>query len=290
MPTFDTPAPIHAVLDLTFGQVRIVAGDRAETTVEAYPRDSDDREDLRTAEHLHVDCADGHLFVAVTEPGANGGAVVVVMTVPTGSSVDGRGRAVDFLGMGELGDCRLSTGLGRITLDRAERLQLAAALGDIRVGSAAGSVEATADRGDVHLGHVGGSATVTALSEGDATVDEVHGAARLYTENGAVRIGRAHADVEATAAQGDIDIDGVVRGSVVATSTFGSILVRVAGHSGVRLCLDSAAGTVYRSLSVLAAGEGADEVVWVRARTVIGDIVVERSSGDDTPQPFRKGL
>jgi Putative adhesin len=285
MPTFDTPSPVQVLLSLVFGQVRIDASDRAETKVEAYPRDGRDREDVRAAGGLHIDCADGRLRVDVPEPDGSGGAVVLVIAVPTGSSVHGRGTAVDFLGVGELGDCRLSTGLGHITLDRAGSLHLAAALGDITVDRAGGTVEAAADRGDVHLGMVEGGAVVSAQGEGDATVAEVHGAARVHAEKGAVRIGRAHADVEARTTHGDIDVGEVARGSVATATTFGSIRVGVAGASRARLSLDSTAGTVYTALSLLeppgeggdaAPGEGGDEVS-VQARTVIGDIVVQRS-------------
>ncbi|MFF9061864.1 DUF4097 domain-containing protein [Streptomyces sp. NPDC101213] len=277
MPTFDTPSPVRVVLSLVFGQVRIIASDLTETVVEAYPRDSDNRDDVHAAERLRTDYADGRLLVDVPEPGGSGGAVILVMAVPTGSSLHGRGTAADFLGVGELGECRLSTGLGRIRLHRTGSLRLAAALGDITVDRAVGTVEATADCGDVHLGLIEGSTTISAKGEGDATVGEVHGAARLHAEKGAIRIDRAHADVEARTTHGDIDVGEVVQGSVVATTTFGSIRVGVAGTSGARLSLDSAAGTVYTSLSLLGADEPTDDVVRVRARTVIGDVVVERS-------------
>ncbi|MEV5873276.1 DUF4097 family beta strand repeat-containing protein [Streptomyces sp. NPDC052101] len=279
MPTFDTPSPVRVVLSLVFGQVRILASDRAQTMVEAYPRDHDDQNDVRTAEQLRIDYADGRLLVDVPEPGGNGGAVIVVIAVPTGSSLRGRGTAADFLGVGELGECRLSTGLGHIRLHHTGSLQLTAALGDITVDRAVGTVEATADCGDVHLGRIEGRATVSAKGEGDVTVGEVSGVASLQAEKGAIRIGRAHADAEARTTDGDIDVGEVVQGSVVAATTFGSIRVGVAATSSAHLSLDSAAGTVYTSLSLLGAHEPADDVVRVQARTVIGDVVVERSCG-----------
>ncbi|WP_221351129.1 DUF4097 family beta strand repeat-containing protein [Streptomyces beigongshangae] len=278
MPTFDTPAPVRVVLDLEFGQVRIVASDRSETTVEAYPRDSDDQDDLQAAEQLRIEYADGRLLVNVPEPGGSGGAVLVVMAVPTGSSLHGQGTAADFLGVGELGKCDLSTGLGHIRLDRADSPRLAASLGDITVAYATGSIEVTADRSDVRLGQIEGGATIRAKGEGDATVGRAHGAVRLHAEKGAIRISRAHADVDARTIQGDIDIGEVVRGSVVAATTFGSIRIGVARTSGTRLSLDSATGTVYTSLSLLETGVPADEVVHIQARTVIGDVVVERAT------------
>lgn len=280
MPTFDTPAPVRVVLSLVFGEVRIVASDRADTTVEASPRDAEDHVDVRTAEQLRINYADGRLLVNVPETDSNGGAVVVVIAVPTGSSLHGRAMAADFVGSGQLGECRLSTGLGHISLERTGSLQLTASLGDITVDSAAGSVEATAERGDVRLGRVEGRATVSSSSEGDAVLGEVHVVARLHAERGDITIRWAHAGVEARTSQGDVDIGKVVRGSVVADTTFGNIRIGVADTSGARLVLDSTAGTVYTSLSLLDTDESVDEVVHVHARTVIGDIMVERSARD----------
>ncbi|GAA1938399.1 DUF4097 family beta strand repeat-containing protein [Streptomyces durmitorensis] len=282
MPTFATPSPVQVVLSLVCGQVRIVASDRADTTVEAYPCDGDDPDDVQTAQQVRIDYADGRLLVNVPEPGGSGGggAVIVVLAVPTGSSLHGRGMAADFLGAGELGECRLNTGLGHIRLHRTGSLQLVAALGDITVDRAVGTVEATADHGDVRLGLVEGSATISAKGEGDATVEEVRGIACLYAEQGAIWIGRAHDDVEVRTIHGDIDVGEMRQGSMIGATTFGSIRVGVAETSGARLLLDSAAGTVSTALSLLATHEQSAQVVFVQARTVIGDVVVERSGAE----------
>lgn len=280
MPTFDTPSPVRVTLSLAFGQVRIVASDSSETRVEAYPCNCDDQDDVWTAAQLSVDYADGRLFVNVPEPSGSGGAIVVVIAVPTGSSVHGRGTAVDFLGAGELGECRLGTGLGHIRLQRTGDLQLTAALGDITVDHTFGTVDATTHRGDVHLGLIEDSATITANGEGDVTVGEVHGVAHLHAEKGAIEVRRAHADVEARTIDGDIDVGEVQRGSVVTATTFGSIRVAVAGASSARLSLDTAAGTVYTALSLLEERGQADEVVRIEARTVMGDVVVERADAE----------
>ena len=40
MPTFDTPGPISAVIDLVVGDARITASDRDDTTVEIRPSDA----------------------------------------------------------------------------------------------------------------------------------------------------------------------------------------------------------------------------------------------------------
>jgi hypothetical protein len=280
IPTFDTPAPVRVVLSLTLGQVHIAASDRTDTTVRVYPRDSGDQDDVQAAEELYVEYADGRLLVEVPEPGRTGGAVTVVMAVPTGSSLHGRGMAADFLAVGELGNCRLSTGMGRIGLDRTGGLHLTSSLGDITVDCAVGSVKATAAGGDVHMRQVEGSATIRTMGDGAARVGTVCGVARMRTEKGEIRISRAHTDVEARTLQGGIDIGEVICGSVVAVTSFGNIRIGVAETSEARLSLDSAAGTAYTSLLLLAGAQQADDIVHVRARAGIGDIVVERSRLD----------
>lgn len=40
MQTFDTPAPISALLDVPAGRIRFIAADRTDTTVEVLPADA----------------------------------------------------------------------------------------------------------------------------------------------------------------------------------------------------------------------------------------------------------
>jgi hypothetical protein len=131
--------------------------------------------------------------------------------------------AADFPGVGELGECQLSTAWGTSGSTTPEE----------------------------------GRTTVSAKGEGegDAIVEEVRGVARLQSEKGTIRISRVHADMEARTTTGDIDVGEVVRGSVVATTTFASIGVGVAVKSGARPSLDSTAVTVHRPLSPLEACE-----------------------------------
>ena len=50
VPTFDTPEPITATIDLAIGDVRISAGDSATTVVDVQPSDASNEEDLKLAE------------------------------------------------------------------------------------------------------------------------------------------------------------------------------------------------------------------------------------------------
>ena len=62
MQTFDTPASIRAVLDIPAGRIRLIATDRADTTVQVLPDASKGR-DVKAVEQTTVDCADGVLRI-----------------------------------------------------------------------------------------------------------------------------------------------------------------------------------------------------------------------------------
>src|SRR4051794_13389487 len=63
MQTFNTPAPIFAVLDLPAGHVRFVAADRADTAVQVLPLDASKSRDVKAAEQTTIDYADGVLRI-----------------------------------------------------------------------------------------------------------------------------------------------------------------------------------------------------------------------------------
>ena len=63
MQTFDTPAPISAVLDIPAGRVRFIAADRADTTVEVLPADASKGRDVKAAEQTTVEYGDGVLRI-----------------------------------------------------------------------------------------------------------------------------------------------------------------------------------------------------------------------------------
>ena len=63
MPTFDTPEPISATIDLAVGDVRISAGDRGTTVVDVRPSDASNEEDVKAAEQTRVEYANEQLLV-----------------------------------------------------------------------------------------------------------------------------------------------------------------------------------------------------------------------------------
>ena len=174
MPTFDTPEPITATIDVTVGDVRISAGDGSATVVDVRPSDASNDEDVKVAERTRVEYASGQLLVKAPKLRSwsirsAGGSIDVTIELPAGSQVHGAGQLTDFHCDGRLGDCRIKTGLGHIQLDEAGTLSLKSGIGDISVDRATGHAEVTAGSGDVRLRELDASAVVK-NSNGDTWI------------------------------------------------------------------------------------------------------------------------
>lgn len=61
MPSYETPEPISVTLELGAGHVRVVASDRTETVVTVAPTDEADETDVKAAQQVRVDYANGVL-------------------------------------------------------------------------------------------------------------------------------------------------------------------------------------------------------------------------------------
>ena len=63
MPVFDTPEPISVTVELGVGDLRVVAGDRADTVVEVRPSDPAKKGDVTAAGQTRVEYAGGRLLI-----------------------------------------------------------------------------------------------------------------------------------------------------------------------------------------------------------------------------------
>jgi DUF4097 and DUF4098 domain-containing protein YvlB len=280
MPTFDTPEPISAAIDLAMGDVRISVGDRGATVVEVQPSDASNAEDLKAAELTRVEYANGHLLVKAPKlrswlSRSAGGSIDVTIELPAGSHVNATVAMGDVDGDGQLGDCRIKTGLGRIRLDRAGTLNLRSGAGDIVVDRVTGHAEVTAGSGDVRLGQLDAGAVIK-NSNGDTWVGVAGGELRLNAANGNIAVDLAHAGVVAKSANGDVRLDEVVRGSVVLETKIGDLEVGVREGSAAWLDVNARFGHLHNSLDAAEAPEPSAETVEVHARTSVGEIVIRR--------------
>ncbi|MEO3821706.1 serine hydrolase [Plantactinospora sp. B24E8] len=177
MQKFDTPTPIAAVLDIPAGRVRVVATDRADTTVEVAPTDASKSRDVKAAEQTTVEYRDG--LLRIETPTRNqiigpSGSIELTVCLPAGSRVEAKAAAAEFRVAGRLGDVTFDGAHGAVELDEVASLRLVAHAGDISIGRLGGPAEISTQKGDIRI------------------AEAVRGTVVLRTEYGAISIGAAH--------------------------------------------------------------------------------------------------
>ncbi len=165
MPTYETPEPISVTLELGIGNVRIVASERSDTVVEVRPSNDADESDVKAAQQVRVDFANGAL--RITGPKVRGfdfsrksRSVDVTIDLPSGSHVSAQLQVGDFRGAGRLGECEFKTAAGNLWLERTGPLQVETSAGDITAGGIAGNAEISTSSGKIQLGEIEGTAVV----------------------------------------------------------------------------------------------------------------------------------
>jgi Putative adhesin len=292
MPTFDTPGPISATVEIGVGDIRITASDRSDTTVEVRPTDAGKKSDVAAAEQTRVEYSAGRLLVKAPRRRYSlwGGreSVDVQIELPAGSHLQGEAGVAALRCGGALGECRFKIGVGEIQLGQAGPVQLRTGGGDITVQHGAGHAEITTGSGAVQVGSIDGSAVIK-NSNGDTWVGEAGGDLRVNAANGKVSVDQAHASVTAKTANGDIRIGAVERGEILAQTAFGQLDIGIREGVAAWLDLSTQFGNVRNELDA-AQRPGPDaETVEVRARTSYGGITIRRSAplaptpGQDRP-------
>ena len=282
MPTFTTPEPISATIELVVGDARIIASDRDDTVVEVRPSDSSHEPDVRAVEQTRVEYAAGRLLVKTARQRNLGlfgkvGSVDVTIDLPAGSRLQGEGSVAAFHCMGRLGECRVKTSTGDIQLDHARSLELSTGCGTIVVDRVAGRVEASTGTGKLRIREIGG-AGVLRNSNGDIWVGEITGDLQANAASGDIRVDRTHADIIATTTNGDVRVGEVARGSASLKTACGEIEIGVRAGSAASLDLHTALGRVLNRMDPVDSPDPSDDTIDVRARTSYGDILIRRSS------------
>ncbi|WP_067461294.1 DUF4097 family beta strand repeat-containing protein [Actinomadura macra] len=215
MQTFDTPAPISAVLDVPAGRVQFIAADRADTAVEVLPANATKGRDVKAAEQTTVDYADGVLRIATPVRNQHvgpSGSIEVTVRLPAGSRVEAKAASTELRSVGRLGDVAFEGAYRQIKLDEAASVRLTAVDGDVEVGRLNGPAEISTQRGDIRIveavrGKVvlrtrSGDISVTAAAGVSASLDAGTGLGRIT--NALKNDGTAELDIHATTSYGDI--------------------------------------------------------------------------------------
>ena len=280
MPTFQTPEPITAVVDITVGDVHISAGERRDTIVEVRPSDPSSRDDIKVAEGTRVELAGGHLIVRAPKlrswlPRSHGGSIDVTIDLPVGSRLQASGQLTDYHADGPLGECRIKTGMGSIQLDEVATVNLRTGIGDIGVVRVTGNADVAAGSGEVRLRELDAAAVIK-NSNGDTWIGEARGDLRVSAANGSIAVDVAEASVVAKSSNGDVRLGDIARGSVVLETRLGDLEVGIREGTAAWLDVRAAAGKVHNALEAAAGPEAAAETVEVRGRTTAGSVVIRR--------------
>ncbi|MGC4891111.1 DUF4097 family beta strand repeat-containing protein [Micromonospora sp. DT227] len=216
MPTFATPAPISAVLDVPAGRIQVIAADRADTSVEVRPADAARSRDARSAEQAVVSYADGVLRLHVPEPAGRiigaPGSVEVTVRMPAGSDLQATSGAVEVRGVGRLGDVTVDGAYRQVKIDEAASVHLTATDGDVEIGRLTGAAEISTARGDIRIAEAVRGTVVLRTRSGDITVAAASGVPASLdagTDHGRVsnalrNDGAPVLDIRATTSHGDI--------------------------------------------------------------------------------------
>ncbi|MFJ5848733.1 DUF4097 family beta strand repeat-containing protein [Streptomyces sp. NPDC092903] len=218
MQKFNTPAAVSAVLDIPAGRIRLIAADRADTTVEILPADASKGRDVQAAERITVEYDDGVLRIAAAPPKSrilgSSGSVEVTVQLPADSSVEANAAAAEFRGVGRLGDVAFEGAQGSVKLDQVAGARISLLAGDISVGHLGGPAEISTQKGDLRITEAVRGTVVLRTLSGDVSVGAARGvSASLDAGTGYGRIENALKNTEgadaglnirATTTQGDI--------------------------------------------------------------------------------------
>ena len=276
MPTFATPGPIAATVEVAGAQVRVVASDRTDTVVLVEPLDTA-RRSVKVAENTTVDFAGGQLSVKTKTPGDKNGSVAITIDLPTGSSLVAHLAYSGVNAEGSLGASELHMASGQVRLDRTDTLRANIASGEVAIGHIAGPADidgaAFAMRIGEAKGRVGFSSSGGRTWIGHAAADLDLSSARCDFD-----IDRADGSVTAETASGAIRIGRMTGGRARLRNGSGNIEVGISEGTAASVDVDSERGAVHNHLS--SQGEpAADEAkVSVFARTRHGDILIQRAA------------
>lgn len=290
MPTFDSPRPIVATLDLQVANVYVVAEDRADTVVDISPTNAGNRDDVFAAERTRADYADGRLEVRTPRTwrryswSSDGGSTDVRIHCPAASDVAVTGAMIAVRATGRLGRVRVVTSVGTVQVERAAAVVLrTGGLGDLTVGRVDQDAELSTGSGAIIVASIGRAAEVK-NANGDTRIGAVGGDAQIRNANGDILVERAGGAVTAKTGNGHIRLCRVVSGAVTAESGCGRIEVAIAAGVTAWLDLRTGYGQVRNDLVATTEPAAAESSAHVRARSAAGDIIITRAEpGAATP-------
>ena len=278
MPTFATPGPIAATVQVAGAQVRVTTSDRTDTVVLVEPINEASRSDVKVASKTKVDFAGGQLSVKTTTPGDKNGSVAITIDLPAGSSL-AAGLAHSSVQVdGPVGQCELHLASGQVQLDRIDALQASIASGEVVIGHIAGRANVDGGAFAMRIGEVTGAVGLSS-SGGRTWIGHASADLDLSSGSGDFDIDRADGSITATTANGAIRIGRMTHGQAKLMNGSGNIEVGISEGTAASIDVSSERGAVHNFVSSQGNSDPTDDKVMVHARTRHGDIIIQRAAG-----------
>jgi hypothetical protein len=277
MPTFATPGPIAATVQVAGAQVRVTASDRTDTVVLVEPINEASRSDVKVANKTKVHFAGGQLSVKTTTPGDKNGSVAITIDLPAGSSLVAYLAHSGVQADGSFGECELHMASGRVQLDRINALQANIAAGEVAIGHIAGRAKIDGGAVAMRIGEVKGTVGLSS-SGGQAWIGHASADLDLSSGSGGFDIDRADGSVTATTGDGAIRIGRLTHGQAKLMNGSGNIEVGISEGAAASIDVNSERGSVRNSVPSQENPDTSDNKVTVHARTRYGDIIIQRAA------------
>jgi hypothetical protein len=278
MPTFATPGPIAATVEVAGARVRATASDRTDTVVLVEPINEASRSDVKVASRTKVDFAGGQLSVKTTTPGDKSGSVAITIDLPAGSSLAAYLAHSSVQVDGPVGQCELHMASGQVQLDRIGGLQANISAGEVAIGHIAGRASIDGGAFAVRIGEAEGPVGITS-SGGQAWIGHAAADLEVSSGSGSLDIDRADGSVTATTASGAIRIGRMTHGQAKLMNGSGDIEVGIGEGTAAYIDANSERGSVRNSVASPETADASGTKVTVHARTRHGDIIIQRAAG-----------
>ena len=276
MPTFATPGPVTATVEVAGAQVRVTASDRTDAVVLVEPRNPASRKDVKVAAKTKVDFAGGHLSVKTTAAGDTDGSVAITIDLPAGSSLAAYLAHSSVQVDGPVGPCELHMASGRVQLDHIDALRANISAGEVAIAHVAGRADIDGGAFAARIGEVEGPVAITG-SRGQAWIGHAAADLELSSSSGGFDIDQADGSVTATTASGAIRIGRMAHGQAKLMNGSGTIEVGISDGTAAYIDVNSERGAVRNSVASPESTDAPDATVMVHARTRHGDIIIQRA-------------
>jgi DUF4097 and DUF4098 domain-containing protein YvlB len=278
--TFTTANPVSLYVELRSGDLVVSARDTDETVVDVTGANADDPRNVtieqRGDDIAVVGLAGRHGFFGSAQQ-----QLSVHVTVPTDSRLTTKLGSADLRAEGRLGDSLLRTGSGEIRIaELGGSCVVEAGSGSVTIDTASGSLRVKCGSGDVDVERLDGPAEISTGS-GDVTVGAATAAISVKSGYGTPRVRSTHEDVALNTASGDLLIDTIHRGRVVAKNVSGDIRVGVPSGTPVWTDITSVTGAVRSNLEGAGEPHEGQDFVELRAKTVSGDVYLEERTSHE---------